>query len=721
MGQTQRYLLKGLDCANCAAKIEAALRSSEGLEESQVSFATSTVELDPTFFEKARSVISTVEPGVEVVPLTKREMPGAAQPGSWRSAVREFFVEQRRAVARLVASALLMVVGVAFEETFHAAGWPLLEYLLFGSAYLLVGQEVLRTALRNLVKGEVFDEHSLMTIATLGALAIHQLPEAVTVMLLYSLGEAMQEFAVNRSRRSISALVSIRPEQARVRRGERAEMVRPEEVRVGELIVVQPGDRLPLDGEVVDGESFLDTSALTGESVPRRVRRGDQVLAGMVSTSGLLTVKVGKPASESAISRILQLVEGAAGRKAQTERFITTFSRYYTPGVVGLAAAVAFVPPLVVPGATFSTWVYRALVLLVISCPCALVISVPLGYFGGIGAASRHGILVKGANFLDVLARLRAVVFDKTGTLTEGTFQVRSIRPHNGRTEAEVLQMAAQLEVASSHPIAASILAAAGHPTETSQLTEYQEVPGYGVKGRANGRLIVAGNDRFLHREGIAHDEAACDVPGTVIHVAADGVYYGYIVIADQIKPGAREAATDLRRLGVRRLALLTGDEESAAQEVGQALGLDDVWPGLLPGDKVARMEALAESPANRMVAFVGDGINDAPVLTRADVGIAMGALGSDAAIEAADVVIMDDQLAKVPMAVKIARQTRRIVLQNIVFSLGIKVVFMVLGASGISGIWTAVFADMGVSLLAVLNSTRILRYRPAELSMLRL
>jgi Cd2+/Zn2+-exporting ATPase len=665
MGQTQRYLLKGLDCVNCAA--------------------------------------AALKPGGEE---------------DWRRTAGEFLAEQRRTVVRFIIAALLMAVGVLFADALHAAGWFFLEYSLFLSAYLLVGHRVLWAALRNLVKGNVLDENALMTIASLGAIAIHQLPEAVTIMLLYNLGEALQEFAVNRSRRSIAALVSLRPEQARVRRGGDVETVRPADVRVGELIVVQPGDRLPLDGKVVDGESFLDTSALTGETVPRRVRPGDQVLAGMVNAGGLLTVEVEKPLAESALSRILELVERAAGRKTQTERFITSFSRFYTPGVVALATALAFVPPLVLPGATFSAWVYRALVLLVISCPCALVISVPLGYFGGLGAASRHGILVKGASFLDVLANLRTVVFDKTGTLTEGALQVTAVHPRNGQTEEQLLETAALIEAASPHPIAASVLAAYGRfgragRLSGGQLSAYAEVSGCGVKGQVDGRLILAGNDRFLHREGIAHDEAVGDVPGTVVHVAADGVYLGHLVLADRLKPEAREALADLRRLGIRRLDLLTGDNERAARQVAQALHLDEVWTGLLPEDKVARLEALVEHPANRMVAFVGDGINDAPVLTRADVGIAMGGLGSEAALEAADVVVMDDHLAKLPVAVRIARQTRRVVWQNIVFSLGIKAVFMVLGAAGLSGIWTAVFADMGVSLLAVLNSTRVLRYRP--------
>lgn len=634
---------------------------------------------------------------------------GPEEPREKRGAFADFLAEQREAVLKIVLAGLLLAVGVALEPRLHAAGLPLLEFLVFGAAYLLVGAEVLGKAVRNAVRGKVLDENALLSIATLGAVAIHQLPEAVTVMLLYALGEALQDFAVERSRRSISSLASIRPDRARVKRGETESIVPPEEVAVGELIVVQPGERIPLDGEVLDGESFVDTSALTGESVPRRITKGDEVLAGMVSTSGLLTVKVEKPFAESAVARILQLVEEAADRKARTEQLITGFARYYTPGVVLLAAGLAVLPPLLVPGAAFSTWLYRALVLLVISCPCALVISVPLGYFGGLGAAARQGILVKGANFLDVLAALDTVVFDKTGTLTEGSFGVSSIQPHNGHTAEQVLETAARIEAASPHPIAASILAAYGRPVEAQDLKEYEEVPGYGVKGRVEGRLILAGNDRFMHREGVPHDDAVCSVPGTVVHVAAGGDYYGYLVIADSLKPGAAEAVRSLRRLGIRRMDLLSGDEAAAVEQVREALGLDRAWAGLLPGEKVAKVEELMAAPRRGRLAFVGDGINDAPVLTRADVGVAMGALGSAAAVEAADVVIMDDRLVKLPAAVRLARWTRRIVIENIAFALGVKAAFLVLGALGLAEIWLAVFADVGVSLLAVLNSTRVL------------
>lgn len=711
---TQRYVLKGLSCANCAAKIERALRATEGLEESSISFAAATAELNPARLDRARQIIASIEPEVEVGPAGE---PAAAASTVVRgSTVQRFVSEQRGALARVAVAASLMGIGVAVGARLETAGMLWAEYAIFIAAYLVVGYDVLTAAVRNAVRGNLLDENALMSIATVGAIFIHELPEAVTVMLLYQLGEALQDFAVDSSRRSISALAAIRPDQARLiaQEGEgngSITIVRPEEVGVGDIIAVQPGDRVPLDGEVIEGESFMDTAALTGESVPRRARKGDKVLAGMVSSTGLLKVRVDRPSSESAIARILALVEGAADRKARTEQAITSFSRYYTPAVVLAAAAIAMIPPLVVPGATFATWASRALVLLVISCPCALVISVPLGYFAGIGSASRQGILVKGANFLDAMADVGTMVFDKTGTLTEGTFSVNSIHPHNGHTEAEVLEAAAAIETTSPHPIAASILAACGRSDGFGAIEACEAVPGYGVRGGVDGRLVVAGNDRFMHQAEVPHDAAVCDVPGTIVHVAVDGVYRGYILISDRVKTGAAAAIAELRGLGVDRLDILSGDHKSAVERVKAEVGLDQAWAELLPGDKLAKMEELVAPVRRRRVAYVGDGINDAPVLTRADVGIAMGALGSDAAIEAADVVIMDDSLMRLPAAVRIARRTKSIVYQNIVFALAIKSAFMLLGTAGLTTIWMAVFADVGVSVLAVLNSARVLRW----------
>lgn len=706
MDKTIRLGLDGLDCANCALKLERALRETEGLEETKVNFATSTIELAPEYLARAEEIISSLEPEVGII---KREQQALAKDKPLESFLRE----QKTPLLRIVISSILLALGIIFEDQLHRAGpLRLLEYIVFLGAYLLVGFDVLRASIRNTLRGDLFDENALMSIATLGAIAIHQLPEAVAVMLFYSIGETLQDHAVNRSRKSITALVNIRPDEASVRRGGAIVVVKPEEVQVGEEIVVKTGERIPLDGEVIQGESFVDTSALTGESVPRRLSVGQEALAGMVNTSGMLTIEVKRPANESAISRIFRLVEDAAGRKATTEKVITSFARYYTPAVVVLAVAVAIIPPLF-SGAAFSSWFYRALVLLVISCPCALVISVPLGYFGGIGSASRSGILIKGANYLDVLAKLDTVVFDKTGTLTQGTFEVTQISPEPGFTQEAVLETAAKIEAASPHPIASSILAAYGKEVDSGQIMDYQEVPGHGIKGTVNNNKVIVGTDRFLHKEEIPHREAVCLITGTIAHVAQDGIYLGYIAIADLIKPGAAAALGDLRSLGLGNLIMLTGDDKSVAKQVSQKLGLDEAFAELLPEDKVKKVEALVARPGVRKLAFVGDGINDAPVLTRADVGIAMGALGSDAAIEAADVVIMDDDISRLPQAIRIAKKTRRIVFGNIIFALGIKVLFMLMGILGRTGIWLAVFADVGVSLLAILNSTRVLRYKP--------
>lgn len=603
-----------------------------------------------------------------------------------------------------------MVVGSIFHESLHATPAAVAEYAVFLTAYWLVGRRVVLAAVRNIRRGQVFDENFLMTIATVGAMLIHELPEAVGVMLFYSIGEAVQDAAVDRSRRSIQALLDVRPDVAYVERGGELQPVSPEHVQVGEDVVVRPGERIPLDGDVMAGEAWVDTSALTGEPVPRRAAPGTPVMAGMVNTDGVLTVRVTKPYGESSAAKILALVERAAARKAPTEKFITTFARYYTPAVVGAAAAVALLPPLLVPGAVFSDWLYRALVLLVISCPCALVLSIPLGYFGGIGGASRRGILVKGANYLDALTQVHTVALDKTGTLTQGVFRVRSVTAVDGVSPETVLEYAAHAEHFSRHPIAASIRDAYGRETDPARLGDVEEVAGHGIVAEVDGRRVLAGNDRLLHREGVAHDD--CSADGTVVNVAVEGTLIGRLHIGDEIKPDAARAIRDLKRLGVTRTVMLTGDADAAARQVAAAVDIDEVHAGLLPEEKVEVLERLSAEAraAGGKVAFAGDGINDAPVLTRADIGIAMGALGSDAAIEAADVVIMDDRPSRLPEAVAVARRTRRIVGQNIAFSLAVKAVFIALGAVGVATMWEAVFADVGVSLIALLNATRALR-----------
>jgi Cd2+/Zn2+-exporting ATPase len=571
-------------------------------------------------------------------------------------------------------------------------------------AYLICGWSVLTTAGRNILRGQIFDENFLMTIATLGAIAIHELPEAVGVMLFYQLGELAQGSAVGRSRRSIQALLEVRPDTANLKTNGTIKTVAPDTVNVGEQIVVRPGEKVPLDGEVLEGVSLVDTAALTGESVPRRVAGGDRVLAGSVNQSGALTLQVTKRFGESSIARILDLVENARSKKADTEKFITRFARHYTPAVVFLSLAIALIPPLLFSQSA-AVWSYRALVILVISCPCGLVISIPLSYFGGIGGAAKQGILVKGSTFLDTLTQVRTVVFDKTGTLTQGTFRVTDIVTHNGLSAAQLLELAAHAESQSNHPVAQSIRQAHGQPLEVSTVRDYEEIAGHGVRAMVNGRAVLAGSDRLLHREQIPH--SVCVVDGTVVHLAVDGQYSGRILIADELKEDAAAAIQALHQQQIQTV-MLTGDNELVAAAIARQLGIDRYEAELLPEDKVSALEKILAA-APHPVAFVGDGINDAPVIARADVGIAMGGLGSDAAIETADVVIMTDAPSKVAQAIAIARRTRRIVWQNITLALGIKLLFIALGAIGIASLWEAVFADVGVALLAVLNASRVL------------
>ncbi|NWF59668.1 MAG: cadmium-translocating P-type ATPase [Fischerella sp.] len=599
-------------------------------------------------------------------------------------------------------------LGLIFEEQLHNKFYGIAEYLLFIPAYLLSGWSVLTAAGRNILKGRVFDENFLMTIATLGALAIHKLPEAVGVMLFYKIGELFQDIAVSRSRNSIKSLLEVRPDYANLKIDTEVKTVSPETVNIGDIILVKAGEKIPLDGEIIEGNSQVDTSALTGESVPRTVKVGEPVLAGMMNKMGLLTVRVTKRFGESSIAKILDLVQNAKSKKAPTEKFITKFARYYTPVVVVSSLAVALLPPLFIPEATHAEWVYRALVLLVISCPCGLVISIPLGYFGGIGGAAKRGILVKGSTYLDTLTVVKTVVFDKTGTLTKGVFNVVKIVPKNGWNEQNLLQLAAKVEAHSNHPIAKSIRDACDDKIDASQVENYSEIAGYGIKAEVENRVVLAGNDRLLHRENIAHD--VCEVEGTVVHIAVDNVYAGYIVIADELKEDARQAIQSLKGLGVDKTVMLTGDENAIASRISQQLGLDSYLAELLPEDKVSALENILNSPEKyNKVAFVGDGINDAPVIARADVGVAMGGLGSDAAIETADVVVMTDAPSKVAQAIQVAKKTHLLVWQNIIFAIAIKGVFILLGAMGLATMWEAVFADVGVALLAILNATRVL------------
>ncbi|MBD6617686.1 cadmium-translocating P-type ATPase [Komarekiella sp. 'clone 1'] len=603
----------------------------------------------------------------------------------------------------------LYIPGVIFEAQLHNTLYSLGEYLLFIPAYLLSGWSVLKTAGRNILRGRVFDETFLMTVATLGAIAIHKLPEAVGVMLFYKIGELFQDIAVNRSRNSIKALLEIRPDYANIQIEGELKKVSPETVNIGDIIIVKPGEKIPLDGEIIEGKSQVDTSALTGESVPRTVKLGETVLAGMLNKMGVLTIKVTKLFDESSIAKILDLVQNARSKKAETEKFITKFARYYTPIVVFASLAVAILPPLFIPGATSSEWVYRALILLVISCPCGLVISIPLGYFGGIGGAAKRGIFVKGSTFLDALNTVKTVVFDKTGTLTKGVFKVVQIVPINGFSKSGLLQLAAKVELHSNHPIAQSIRDAYGENIEVSQVRDYEEIAGYGIRAKVENRIVLAGSDRLLHKEKIAHD--ICQIEGTVVHLAVDHIYAGYIVIADELKEDAKQAIQALKQMGVEKTVMLTGDNQAIASRIAQQIGIDSYQAELLPEEKVSAIEKiLSTASKHSKVAFIGDGINDAPVIARADIGMAMGGLGSDAAIETADIVIMTDAPSKVAEAIQIARKTHKIVWQNIGFALAIKGVFIGLGILGVATMWEAVFADVGVALLAIFNATRVMK-----------
>ena len=605
----------------------------------------------------------------------------------------------------LIAFALLLCV-LAYQQTQPPAVLTLTLYLI---PYALVGYDVLLRAAKNILHGKIFDENFLMTIATIGALCLGEYPEAVAVMLFYQTGELFQNYAVTKSRKSIAALMDIRPDHAAIERNGQIIEVNPEELSAGDEIIIKPGDRVPLDGIILTGTSELDTASLTGESLPKPVTEGDKIISGCINLSGLLRVRVTAPYSQSTVAKILDLVENAATKKAKTENFITTFARYYTPAVVLVAAALAILPPLLL-GEPLTDWISRALIFLVVSCPCALVISIPLSFYGGIGGASRNGILIKGGNYLETLARTGTVVFDKTGTLTTGTFRLTEICPADGITADQLLAWAAAAETASTHPLARSILEACKQPVDQTAVTHITEEAGLGVSAQVHNTHVLAGNTQHLIRAGIAVPE---NLPGgTIIHLAADGRYAGYLRFSDTLKPHAKDAVTSLKQLGIRNISLLTGDTAAAAAETAEELGLTSYRAELLPQDKLAGLEDLiTENTGSGTTIYVGDGINDAPVLSRADAGIAMGSLGSDAAIEAADIVIMDDDPAKVATAVKLSRKTYWIVRQNIIIALGVKFAVLALAAAGAATMWEAVFADVGVAVIAVLNAMRTLRY----------
>ena len=623
--------------------------------------------------------------------------------------------KQKKMLIRILVAAA-MTVGLNFVPVAGAA--RLAAYL---AAYLIIGYDILRKAGRGILNGRVFDENFLMAIATVGAfvLAVYSgsgdYNEAIAVMLFYQVGELFQSYAVGKSRRSISALMDIRPNYANVERNGKLERVDPDEVAKESVIVVQPGEKVPLDGIVLEGASSLNTSALTGESLPRDVKPGDEIISGCINMTGVLKIRTTKEFGDSTVSKILELVENSSSRKSRSENFISKFARVYTPAVCYGALALAVLPPLAQilflgQSGQWSAWIYRALTFLVISCPCALVISIPLSFFAGIGGASREGVLIKGSNYMETLSQTKYVVFDKTGTLTRGVFEVSGIH-HNEMEDWKLLEYAALAECASSHPISRSLQKAYGQEIDRNRVTEIREISGHGVIAKVDGREVAAGNGKLMKQLGIAYRE--CHSVGTIIHMAVDGAYAGHIVISDVIKPHAREALAQLKRSGVKKTVMLTGDSKKVADQVGKELGLDEIWSELLPGDKVAKVEELlGKKEEKEKLAFVGDGINDAPVLTRADIGIAMGALGSDAAIEAADVVLMDDDPGKISKAIRISRKCLWIVYQNIVFALVIKFACLALGAVGIANMWFAIFADVGVMVLAVLNAIRALQVK---------
>ena len=687
--------LEGLNCANCARKIEEKVGRMEGVKESNLNFTTTTLNVklekkvkEEHVINEIKKIVESLEPHVKV----EKKVYGKATIKKAKFTVK----------STLIIGAVLYLFAVIgdFQGT--------LGLILFGASYLLIGGEVVLTAIKNIAKGQVFDENFLMTVATIGAFTINQYPEAVAVMLFYEIGETIQGYAVNKSRSSISSLMDIRADYANLIINGKEKKVSPETVKVEDVILVKPGEKVPLDGVVIEGESFIDTSVLTGESVPRKIVPNDEILSGGINTSGLLKVKVTKKFGESTVSRILEMVENAASKKADTEKFITKFAKVYTPIVVVLAILIAVIPSIFIKDALFSTWLYRALVFLVVSCPCALVVSVPLGFFAGIGGASKKGVLVKGSNYLELLKDLETVVFDKTGTLTEGVFSVTEINT-NGIDKEKLIEVAAMAESFSNHPIAISIIKEYGKEIDKEVIKAYKEILGRGIKAVINNEEVLVGNSKLMNEFNILYNEV--DSIGTVVYCAINGEFKGSIVISDKIKENAAEALINLKKAGVKKTVMLTGDNKKTAYKVGKKINIDEIHSELLPLDKVREVEELLKrSNKNGKLAFVGDGVNDAPVLARADIGIAMGGIGSDAAIEAADIVLMKDDINALVDAINISKKTNKILWQNIVFALGIKILVMVLGTFGIANMWTAVFADVGVTIIAIINSTRCFR-----------
>lgn len=719
-----KLYLKGLDCANCANKIENKVNKLESVEEAVLNFSLSLLIVnlkensDVNKVEgEIKTIVNKLEPDVIVSKYdnnikekknvcTSECCSGHAHNGEEKH--EESHDHNHSEGISLTDKVFLAIGFILFAIAIFIGEEKSYVPYIYALSYVLVGGKVVLSAIRNIFRGQVFDENFLMTVATLGAFAIGNHPEGVAVMIFYEIGELFQSYAVNRSRKSISSLMDIRADYANLIIDGEEKKVDPSEIKIDDIIVIKPGERVPLDGIVIKGNSSLDTSALTGESLPRNIELNDEILAGVINLTGVIRVRVTKEFGESTVSRILELVQNASSKKAQTEKFITKFARYYTPVVVLSAVALAIIPPLVVEGALFSDWVYRALIFLVVSCPCALVVSIPLGLFAGIGGASKNGVLIKGGNYLEALKDVETVVFDKTGTLTKGVFKVVKINTNNIE-KAELLRIAATGESFSNHPIAQSILKAYGKEVDKSIISNYEEISGNGIKVNIDNKEVLLGNYKLMNSNGIKYTNI--EEIGTVVHVVVEGEYKGNIVIADEIKEDSKEAIEILKKIGVKKCVMLTGDNKKVAEKIAEELGLDEVYAELLPTDKVAMVEKLLKEKSEKgKLAFVGDGINDAPVLARADVGVAMGGIGSDAAIEAADVVLMRDNPSSLVDAIEIGRKTNRILWQNIIFSLGVKIAVLIPAAIGIANMWEGVFADVGVTLIAVLNSMRALR-----------
>ncbi len=702
----REILLGGLNCAHCAEVINERVSKLEEIESANLNFINKKLiininkyEDENKVMEKVTGIINDTEPGLDIQIILEDKKIENKRIKKSKNDIN------KSDLFKLIIGTLVYIFGIyqtatGFESQFSS--------IIFLGAYIIVGGKVLTKAFKNILKGQIFDENFLMSLATLVALIIGELPEAVGVMLFYQIGEFLQCIAVGKSRKSITSLMEIRPDYANLKIGSEIKIVSPEDISVGDIIVVKPGEKVPLDGTVIDGMSMVDTSALTGESLLREVTVGEDILSGFINKNSVLTIKVNKEFGESTVTKILDLVENASTKKSKTENFITKFSKYYTPVVVICAVLIAIVPPIIIPGSDFNNWIYRGLVFLVISCPCALVLSIPLSFFSGIGFASKNGILIKGSNYLEALKDVDTVVFDKTGTLTKGVFNVTKIEA-SGIDKDKLLEYAAVAEVNSNHPIAKSIISYYNKIINLNEIKSYEEIASHGIKVIYNNEQILAGNEKLMKSENILYSKAK--EVGTVVYIAVDQVYRGYIVISDEIKDDSIDAIKKLKNIGIKDVVMLTGDNEKVANNIANKLGVDKVYSNLLPNEKVEKLEEIYNGKLEKeKVIFVGDGINDAPVLARADIGIAMGGLGSDAAIEAADVVLMTDEPSKISTSIDIAKRTNKIVWQNIVFALGVKIIVLVLGAGGVATMWEAIFADVGVALIAVLNAMRAMR-----------